>query len=99
MDVPIRPIRPHSDIFDLISCQNSIRVIPMNGMEFINRVKKRGKQNNVSVRFLKKRGKGSHGTLYYGSFFTIVKDRKKELGPGLFSKMVTDLSLTKNQLK
>ena len=88
-----------SDIFALKSCQNSIRVIPMNGMEFINRVKKLGKQNNVSVRFLKKRGKGSHGTLYYGSFFTIVKDRKKELGPGLFSKMLADLNLTKNRLK
>ncbi len=88
-----------SDIFVLKSCQDSIKIAPMNGMEFINKLKKLGKQNNVSVRFLKKRGKRSHGTLYYGSFFTIVKDRKKEIGPGLFSKMLADLNLTKNQLK
>jgi hypothetical protein len=26
--------------------------------------------------------KGSHGTLYYGSGLTTVKDRKKQIGPG-----------------
>ena len=28
------------------------------------------------------RGSGSHGTLYVGDRYTIVKDLKKELGPG-----------------
>lgn len=39
------------------------------------------------------RGKGSHVTLYYGSRKTIVKDRRKELGPGLLSSMLRDLGL------
>lgn len=44
------------------------------------------------------RGKGSHATLYLGDSFTIVKDRKKEIGPGLAS-MLADLGLTKEDLR
>ena len=39
------------------------------------------------------RGKGSHITLNYGSNKTVVKDRRKELGPGLLSQMIRDLGL------
>jgi predicted RNA binding protein YcfA (HicA-like mRNA interferase family) len=58
----------------------------MNGAEFIKRL-------DAS------RGKGSHATLYLGDSFTIVKDRKKEIGPGLLASMLTDLGLTKEDLK
>jgi len=34
------------------------------------------------------RGSGSHGTLYLGDRFTVVKDLKKELGPGLLSDLL-----------
>ena len=40
-----------------------------------------------------KRGKGSHGTLYYGTNKTVVKDRRKEIGAGLFARMVRQLGL------
>ena len=49
-------------------------------------------------RFETKRGKGSHGTLYYGSRKTILKDRKKEIGPGLLSKMLAELGLDKDDM-
>ena len=39
------------------------------------------------------RGKGSHITLCYGSRFTIVKDRRKDIGPGLLSSMIRQLGL------
>ena len=42
------------------------------------------------------RGKGSHATLYLGESFTIVKDRKKEIGPGLLASMLADLILRWN---
>ena len=71
----------------------------MTGKEFIKIIKKLGKQNKISVRFKSKRGKGSHGTLYYGECFTIVKDRKKEIGPGLLNKMLAALNLSKDDLK
>jgi len=45
------------------------------------------------------RGKGSHATLYFGIRFTIVKDRKKEIGPGLLQKMLSDLGLDKADIR
>ena len=71
----------------------------MNGNEFFKKLKKLGKQNNITVSFVKKRGKGSHGTLYYDNLRTILKDRKKEIGPGLLSKMLTELGVDKNDLR
>ena len=49
--------------------------------------------------FDKRHGKGSHGTLYYGSRKTIVKDRKKEVGPGLLAAMLSQLGLSKADLE
>jgi hypothetical protein len=54
-----------------------------------------GREQGISVRVVTERGKGSHATLYFGARFTIVKDRKKEIGPGLLQKMLADLGLTK----
>jgi mRNA interferase HicA len=73
--------------------------IQMNGNELLKKLKKLGKQNNIAVRFETQRGKGSHGTLYYGLHKTILKDRKKEIGPGLLSKILTDLGLGKNDIE
>lgn len=50
----------------------------------------------VSVR---ERGKGSHGTLYLGDRYTIMKDRKKEIGPGLLRKMLSNLGLDKSDIE
>jgi len=46
-----------------------------------------------SVRFVAHRGKGSHGTLYFGERHTIVKDRKKKIGKGLLASMLSDLAI------
>ena len=66
----------------------------MNGQRFIDRVRKIGRERGVAVRTDRKRGKGSHRTLYYGTRKTIVKDRRKELGRGLLSAMIRQLGLT-----
>ena len=58
------------------------------GREFVNRIFALGAERGVFVRIDSKRGKGSHVTLYYGSRKTVVKDRRKELGPGLLSAMI-----------
>jgi mRNA interferase HicA len=63
------------------------------GREFVNRVFELGAERNISVRIDTKRGKGSHATLYYGSRKTVVKDRRKELAPGLLSAMIRQLGL------
>ena len=59
----------------------------MNGNELLIKLKRLGKRSNIAVRFEMKRGKGSHGTLYYGNRKTILKDRKKE-PPLIFQKSV-----------
>jgi mRNA interferase HicA len=71
----------------------------MTAGEFIRRVQALGMARGVTVRFDKTRGKGSHGTLYYGDRFTIVKDRRKECGPGLIGKMLADLGLSRRDLR
>ena len=65
----------------------------MNGAQFIRLVRRIGKRNGVAVRFDSRHGKGSHGRLYYGERFTTLKDRKKEIGSGLYHKMLRDLGI------
>lgn len=65
----------------------------MTGAEFIRRVRKLGRDRGVAVRFDPRRGKGSHGRLYYGERFATVKDRKKELSQSLRAQMLKQLGL------
>ena len=69
------------------------------GREFIRRVALIGRERGIEVRIESKRGKGSHITLHYGSSKTVVKDRRKEIGPGLLSRMTRDLELRSNDLR
>ena len=46
-----------------------------------------------------KRGKGSHVTLYYGSYKTVLKDIRKELGTGLLASMIRQLGLRRNDFR
>ncbi len=48
----------------------------------------------MNVRFVGSHGKGSHGTLYYGSTFATLKDRNKELGTGLVAAMCNSSAST-----
>jgi len=70
----------------------------MKGSEFIRKLKKLGKKRNVKVNFTKRRGKGSHGTLYYGRCFTIVRNEKDELKTGTLSAMLKQLNITEDEL-
>ena len=69
------------------------------GNEFERKIKKIGRRRGIAVSFGKGHGKGSHGRLYYGSRFTTLKDRKKEIGPGLLNAMLEQLGLTKADLE
>jgi mRNA interferase HicA len=71
----------------------------MKGAEFIRKIRRLGKTRGVPVAFEKRHGKGSHGTLYYGTRKTTVKDRKKEIGPGLLGAMLEQLGLTRADLE
>ena len=71
----------------------------MTGHEFERRIRKLGRQRGVAVSFDSSHGKGSHGRLYYGDRFTTLKDRRKEIGPGLLNAMLHQLGLMKTDLE
>jgi hypothetical protein len=70
----------------------------MKGGEFLRKVQKFARKKNVRCVFVPGRGKGSHGTPYYDSAFTVVKDRNNEIGPGLFRDMCRDLGIDHREL-
>jgi mRNA interferase HicA len=47
----------------------------------------------VFVNWVPERGKGSHGTLYYGSRFTIVQNLNRELKKATLHGMLDQLGL------
>ena len=70
----------------------------MRGNEFIRKIKKLGRKNGLYVKFVSRRGKGSHGTLFYGEKFTIVRNPKDELKTGTIHAMIEQLGLTLDDL-
>lgn len=70
----------------------------MKGSEFLRKVRSFARRNKLAYRWAPERGSGSHGTLYIGARLTIVKDLKKELGPGLLSDMCDQLGIRKEDL-
>jgi len=67
----------------------------MNGNELLKRLRKVARQRGLRLELVQERGKGSHATLYIGRRFTVMKDRRKEIGPGLLAIMLNDLGLGK----
>ena len=70
----------------------------MKASEFKRRVSKLAKARGIAFHWDPKHGKGSHGTLTFGTKFTTLKDLKKELGIGLLDSMCADLGITKKDL-
>ena len=71
---------------------------PVRGGEFLRKVHDLARRKDMRYAFVPAKGKGSHGTVYFGSAFTIVKDRKKELGVGLLRAMCRDLGIDPREL-
>jgi mRNA interferase HicA len=69
------------------------------GAELVRRVGMSGRRHGVSVLFSARRGKGSHGTLYLGARFTVVRDLKKELPTGTMHAMLRQLGLSLEDLQ
>jgi len=70
----------------------------LNGNELLKKIKKLAKEKNKHFEIFKAHGKGSHRTLKYGEKKTTIKDLKKEIGPGLLSKMLKQLNIDKGEL-
>jgi mRNA interferase HicA len=70
----------------------------MTGKELLGRITRLGRARGIVVRFDRRHGKGSHGTLHYGSHKTTLKDLRKEIGPGLLGDVLAQLGLTRRDL-
>lgn len=68
------------------------------GSEFLRRAKAAAHRRGLTFEWVPERGVGSHGTLYLGKRFTVVKDLKKEIGPGLLAAMCKQLEIRKEDL-
>lgn len=68
------------------------------GSEFLRRIHGLARRKNMRYAFVPAKGKGGHGTVYLGSAWTVVKDRKKELGAGLLHAMCRDLGIDPREL-
>jgi mRNA interferase HicA len=64
----------------------------------MRRVRKLGRRREAAVNWLPERGKGSHGTLYYGARFTIVQNLNNELKKASLHTMLDQLGLTPGEL-
>ena len=61
----------------------------MKTQEFLKKVRDYAKKNNKDYFFDPDHGKGSHGRVIVGEYFTTAK--KGEFGPGLLNKMLVVL--------
>ena len=74
-------------------------IIDMNGSEFERKIKQLARKKGVDASFDAGHGKGSHGRLYYNGRFATLKDRRKEIGPGLLAAMLNQLGLSRKDLE
>lgn len=71
----------------------------MRGNELIRKVSALAKERGVAVRLDRKRGKGSHQTLYFGGRKTIVRNPQDELKTGTYHAMLKQLGIDEKDLK
>ncbi|HEY4591264.1 MAG TPA: type II toxin-antitoxin system HicA family toxin [Thermoanaerobaculia bacterium] len=71
----------------------------MKGAELVRRLRKLGRQREIAVEFVPERGKGSHGTLYFGERLTVVRNLKDEIKTGTLHAMLKQLGLTLEDLE
>ncbi len=62
------------------------------------RVRMPAHRNGNAVRFDRARGKGSHGTHYYGDRHTVAQSRRKPLKTGTIRGMCKQLGIDPNDL-
>jgi mRNA interferase HicA len=71
----------------------------MRGNELIRKVSALAKERGVAVRLDRKRGKGSHQTLYFGGRKTIVRNPQDELKTGTYHAMLKQLGIDEKDLR
>ena len=84
--------------FAICVSNRSVQHYECEGQRISRKVKTVARRKKLTYRWVPERGSGSRGTVYVGSKFTVVKDLKKELGPGLLSDMLKQIGIRKEDL-
>lgn len=66
----------------------------MKAAEFLRRVQKIARKNDIPCRLEKAKGKGSHGRLFYGNRLTTLQDLRHEVPIGTLRAMLGQLGIT-----
>jgi len=71
----------------------------MNGSELLRKLRRYAKRRGLEIEVVSGHGKGSHVRVYLGTAFCTLKDRKKEIGPGLLRGMCRQLGIDPKDLE
>lgn len=63
------------------------------GSEFLRKLQDLGRESETPVSFVPQRGKGSHGTVYFGERRTVLRNPKDELKKGTLHGMLRQLGI------
>jgi hypothetical protein len=70
----------------------------MTGNELLRRLRRLAGQRGLLFLYEGRPGKGGHGRIYMGDRFTTIPALPHEITPGLLSKILRDLGLTRRDL-
>ena len=71
----------------------------MRGSEFLRKLRRYARQRGLEIEIVSGHGKGSHVRVYLGTAFATLKDRNKEVGPGLLRDMCRQLGVDPKDLE
>jgi mRNA interferase HicA len=70
----------------------------MTGNELLRRPRRLARKRQLTFQYEARPGKGGHGRIYVGDRFTTIPALTHEIGPGLLSKILRDLGLSRRDL-
>jgi mRNA interferase HicA len=70
----------------------------MTGSELLRRLRRLARQRQLTFLYEARSGKGGHGRVYLGDRFTTIPALTHEIAPGLLTKILRDLGLTRRDL-
>ncbi len=87
-----------SPVHSLILEQFCAKLQAKKAAELVRRIRRLGRRTGTPVRYDPRRGKGSHGRLYYGDRAATIIDLKHEIGQKLRTEICRQLGIEPNDL-
>jgi mRNA interferase HicA len=72
--------------------------LDMSGNELLRRLRRVARRKQLTCLYEGRPGKGGHGRIYLGDRFTTVPALTHEIPPGLLTKILRDLGLSRRDL-